>query len=130
MQNITKIYSDIDLSFRPTPGKKDIALSVDDMAVVRSIRHLLLTKFFERPFQPTLGSQLESLLFEPLSPLTASSIKSEIESTIKNYEPRVNLISVNVSEMYDNNAYNVTLTFFISNKTQPQQINLVLERTR
>lgn len=130
VQTLKKVYSDIDFSFTRTPGRNDIALSYDEMAVVRSIRYLLLTRNYERPFQPTLGSGIQNLLFEPISPLTANQIKTEIENTISNHEPRVNLVNVTIYEDPDNNAYSVGLEFFIGNNSYPTSINLILERTR
>jgi len=129
-QTLSKIYSDIDFTFTRTPGKNDIALSYDEMAVIRSVRYLILTKNFERPFQPNLGSRLTSLLFEPIDSLTASSIQNEIQTTIANFEPRVTIDYINVSENPDENSYSVTISFFIGNNTQPTAFNLTLERTR
>jgi phage baseplate assembly protein W len=129
-QTIKKLYSDIDFNFTRTPGKNDIALSFDKMAVIRSVRHLLLTKNFERPFQSNLGSRVEQLLFEPVGFLTAQDLKTEIESTIRNHEPRVSLVQVTVEEQPDNNSYSVGIEFYIGNNVQPTAINLILERTR
>lgn len=129
-QTLKKIYTDIDFSFKRTPGKNDIALSYDEMAVIRSVRYLLLTKKYERPFQPNFGSRIENLLFEPVSYLTSQSIKTEIENTINYYEPRVKLTQVTVDEDPDNNSYSVGLEFFVGNNSQPTAINLILERTR
>ena len=66
-QTLKKIYSDVDFSFTRTPGRNDIALSYDEMAVVRSVRNLMLTRNYERPFQPQIGSRIGQLLFEPMS---------------------------------------------------------------
>jgi len=127
---LTKIYSDLDFSFKKTPGRNDIALSYDDMAVVRAVRYLLLTKHYERPFQPNLGSNVQRLLFEPATPLTVSSLKTEIETVIKNHEPRVKLVQILVEENVDNNSYSVSIEFYIGNNVQSTQVNLTLERTR
>lgn len=129
-QTLKKLYSDIDFTFTRTPGRNDIALSYDEMAVIRSIRYLLLTKNYERPFQSNIGSGIEKLLFESVDFLTAQSIKNEIEITIQNFEPRVNLTQVTVYEQPDNNRYDVSLQFFIGNNSSPTSINLILERTR
>jgi phage baseplate assembly protein W len=129
-QTLKKIYSDIDFKFTRTPGRNDIALSYDEMAVIRSVRYLLLTKNYERPFQPNIGSRIESLLFEPVSYLTASSLQSEIQTVIRNFEPRVRLNTVIVYEKPDDNAYEVTVDFYIGNNSQPTSVNLTLERTR
>lgn len=129
-QTIKKLYSDLDFAFTRTPGRNDIALSYDEMAVIRSVRYLLLTKNFERPFQSNIGSRIESLLFEPVDALTAQSLKSEIETVINNFEPRVSLVQVTIYEKPDDNAYSVTVQFYIGNNVEPTAINLILERTR
>ena len=129
-QTLKKLYSDLDFSFTRTPGRNDIALSYDEMAVIRSVRYLLLTKNFERPFQSNIGSRIESLLFEPVDPLTAQSLKSEIENVLDKFEPRVSLVQVTIYEKPDDNAYSVTIQFYIGNNVEPTAINLILERTR
>ena len=129
-QTIKKLYSDLDFTFTRTPGRNDIALSYDEMAVIRSVRYLLLTKNFERPFQSNIGSRIESLLFEPIDALTAQSLKSEIETVIDNFEPRVSLVQVTIYEKPDDNAYSVTVQFYIGNNVEPTAINLILDRTR
>lgn len=125
-----KLYSDIDPTFKRTPGKNDIALSFDEMSVIRALRYLMLTNNYERPFQPNLGSGIQKMLFEPINPLTAAQLQTEIRTTISNHEPRVNLQSVNVKEMVDNNAYQVSLEFYIGNNSAPTELTLILERTR
>jgi phage baseplate assembly protein W len=127
---LQKIYSDIDLAFTKKPGTKDIALSYDTQAVIRSIRNLLLTRHYERPFQPNIGSNLDAILFESIGPMSASTLKTEIERTIENFEPRANLQDVSVNAMPDNNAYTATITFFIENATEPTIVNLILQRNR
>lgn len=129
-QTLNKLYSDIDFSFTRTPGKNDIALSYDEMAVIRSVRYLLLTKNYERPFQSNIGSRIEQLLFEPVDYLTAQSLKSEVETVVNNFEPRVKLIQVTIVEKPEDNAYSVSLEFYIGNNVEPTAINLILERTR
>jgi len=129
-QTLKKLYSDLDFSFTRTPGRNDIALSYDEMAVIRSVRYLLLTKNFERPFQSNIGSRIEALLFEPVDALTAQSLKSEIENVLYKFEPRVSLVQVTIYEKPDDNAYSVTIQFYIGNNVEPTAINLILERTR
>jgi phage baseplate assembly protein W len=128
--SLTKRYSDIDFAFTRTPGKNDIALSYDEMAVVRAVRYLLLTNNYERPFQPEIGSNVTKLLFEPIDSITTQSLKSSIENTINNFEPRVTLSNVTVIAKEEKNAYDVSLEFFIGNNTQPTEISLMLKRTR
>lgn len=129
-QTISRIYSDIDFTFTKKPVTADVALSYDEQAVIRSVRNLLLTNHFERPFNPDLGSNMNALLFELVSPLTASAIENEIEVMIKNYEPRATLKEIVVSPQPDENAYNVSITFYIENATLPTTVTLLLERNR
>jgi len=130
MATLSKIYSDIDFTFTKKPVTADVALSFDGQAVIRSIRNLLSTNHYERPFNPDLGANLNALLFEPISPLTSSALETEITNTIKNYEPRASIQSVSVNSQPDYNAYNVTLSFFIENATLPTTVTLLLERNR
>jgi len=125
-----KLYSDIDLRFIPQPGTKDISLSYDEQAVIRSIKNLLLTKPYERLFQPTLGSEIDNLLFEPITPLTGSLLRDEIIRTIENFEPRATIASIDINSYPDQNGYQVSMFFYIGNRTEPVGINLVLKRTR
>lgn len=123
-------YSDLDLTFTKHPVKKDIVLSVDDQAVIRSVRNLILTNHYERPFHPEIGSNVRKMLFEPISPLTANYLQREIEDTIKNYEPRVKLQQVLVQVEPDSNYYSAIISFYINNRTEPTTINFVLQRLR
>ena len=130
MATLSKIYSDIDFTFTKKPVTGDVALSYDEQAVIRSIRNLLATRHYERPFNPNLGSNLDTLLFEMVSPLTSVAIQQEIRNTIDNYEPRATVNTVTVSALPDQNAYNVTLSFYIENATSPTTVTLLLERNR
>jgi phage baseplate assembly protein W len=130
MATINKLYSDIDLTFTRQPGKGDIALSYDDNAVIRSVRNLLLTDFYERPFQPEIGSNINGLLFENISSITASAIEEDIKNTLTNFEPRVTISELVVDALPDKNAFFVRVTFFIGNNTAPTAVNLLLERNR
>ena len=105
-------------------------MSFDTQAVIRSIRNLLLTRHYERPFNPDLGSNIDAMLFEMVSPLSATSLEKEIQNVIENYESRATVDSIVVSAQPDNNAYNVTITFYIENATLPTTVTLLLERNR
>jgi len=130
MTTLNKIYSDIDFTFTKKPVTGDVALSFDNKAVIRSIRNLLSTRKYERPFDPDLGSNIDALLFENFSPLVASLIEREVIDTINNYEPRALVDSVRVSANPDSNQYDVTITFYIENATLPTTVTLLLERNR
>jgi len=130
MANLSKIYSDIDFTFTKKPVTGDVALSYDTQAVIRSIRNLLLTRNYERPFNPDLGSNLDGLLFEMISPLTSTAIEREIQTMVENYEPRATIDSVTATPVTDQNAYNISLSFYIENATLPTTVTLLLERNR
>jgi phage baseplate assembly protein W len=130
MANNNHIYADLDLTFLRQPATGDVAMKYDEQAVIRSVRNLLSTNRYERLFQPDIGSSLNNLLFEPVSPLTANLIEDEIVRMIKNYEPRVTISQVIVNAQPDSNAFNVSLYVIIGNQTSPTAINLILTRTR
>lgn len=123
-------YSDLDLTFNPHPAKKDLMISKGEVAVARALKNLLLTNYFEKPFQPNYGSNIRKLLFEPMSPIASSALSKEIEFAIKNFDKRVGLKSVIVDALYDYNAYQVTLTFYIENLVEPYTADFILSRLR
>jgi phage baseplate assembly protein W len=108
----------------------DIALSYDSQAIIRSIRNILLTKRYEKLFDPQFGSNIDALLFENISSITASALEKEISFALTNYEPRVSIQSVVVSSFPEKNGYSVTLTFYLVNATQPTTVTVFLERNR
>jgi phage baseplate assembly protein W len=128
--NNTREFSDLDLNFTIHPIRKDINRTTGDMAVINSIKNLVLTNHYERPFQPDIGSNVRRLLFENLDNLTASSIEKEIEQVVKNFEPRARVTKVNAIADFENNGFKVTMEFYIINKTSPITINFFLERIR
>lgn len=130
MTRKTRTYTDIDFNFLLHPRTKDVTSRSDEEAIKQSIRNLILTRNFERPFRSYLGSQLNQMLFEPVSPLLTSMIERSIADTINNYEPRAVLLSVSVTYSPENNSMYVTITFSIKNTTTPISLNLILERTR
>jgi phage baseplate assembly protein W len=130
MATLNKLYSDIDFAFTKKPVGGDVALSYDEKAVIRSVRNLLSTKLYERPFNPELGSRIDSLLFENISPVTSNILEKEITNVINNYEPRVSISEIKVTPKPDQNSYSVTLVFYIGNATMLSTITIILERNR
>jgi phage baseplate assembly protein W len=128
--NIIAGYSDLDLNFTIHPVKKDINRYTNEAAIVNSIKNLILTNHYERPFRPDIGSNVRRLLFENMDTITATTLEKEIAQTIKNYEPRANISRLNVSPDYDNNGFNVYMEFYVINRTNPITINFFLERIR
>ena len=130
MANNTRTFSDIDMAFLPNPVSKDISKKYDENAIKQSLKNIILTRNFERPFRSDVGSQISALLFEPLTPMLSSLIKKTIENTVSAYEPRVNLLDVSVLLSPDNNGVYVTIVFTIVNTSTPISVDLFLERTR
>jgi phage baseplate assembly protein W len=130
MSRSTRTYKDLDITFAAHPVTGDVVKKTGENAIYQSIANLLQTGRYERLWQPRLHSKLREHLFEPIDSITSSAITGEIKSTIGKHEPRVRLQAVNVTPNYDANGYDVSLTFFITNRADPLQLDLFLERIR
>jgi phage baseplate assembly protein W len=130
MSLLTRRYSDFDLDFEAHPVTKDISKKLNENAITQSVRNLLLTSHYERPFKPELGSNLKKFLFEPIDNITTSLIQDAIWYTLTNYEPRIEIQEVVATPNYDENRYDVTMSFFIKNTIDPITISFFLERVR
>ena len=120
-------WTDIDVNMTLHPNSKDLALKYDINAIKRSVRNLLSTNQYERPFKPSLGVDLRGMLFE-LDSTDSIIMKEEIKSLIAKFEPRVSVTEVYASSI--GNALNVTLHFTILNNPLPHELSLMLERIR
>ena len=119
------------MSFQVNPLTEDLIAIKNQTAISRSIRNLVLTTPGERFFNNGLGSQVNNLLFENVDDLTASSVKSEIENTIRNFEPRVKLLSTKVSANPDSNEFDVIITYeIVGIEAEAQQLSFALQPTR
>lgn len=126
----SRTYADLDLFFSKKTNS-DVASVRNIQAVKRSIRHLVLYNQFEKPFQPNLFSGVTGLLFENMTPVVANVLARKIDEIITNYEPRAKIQQVNVIPNYDENAYTVSLYFYVVNQpTELQEITMMLERIR
>ena len=124
------VFADLDLAFNIHPVKRDLVLSTNTNAVKRALKNLVLTNHYERLFHPEIGSNVTKLLFEPMSPLVANHIETEIYNTIVNFEPRVRLSSIEVEGDDDYNGYNIIITYYEANSTTPITVDFLLERLR
>jgi phage baseplate assembly protein W len=119
------------MSFQVNPLNNDLIAINNETAIARSVRNLVFTLPGERFFNENLGSKLSRALFENIDEISASIIQDEITNTINNYEPRVDLISVDVSPNYENNEFNVTINYYIVGiDVLPQQLSFALQPTR
>ena len=130
----TYIYKDLSLYFTPNPVSGDVTMVTDVQAIKRSVRNLVLTNRFEKPFHPEVASHVRDLLFEPFSPVTINLLRNRIETVLENYEPRVTLTDVEVEDpdfqMMDNNTLNVRIFFTLKNDPEIQTVDVLLERVR
>lgn len=132
-QNLTSRepdYSDLDLDFLPHPTTGDVVRKTGTDAIKRSVRNLILTNFYEKPFRHGIGSNALKLLFDNMTPLTSAFLKDAIFEVLRNYEPRVEVLDVRVSMDLDSNGYDVAIDFVVLNRNLPVTISLFLERIR
>jgi phage baseplate assembly protein W len=128
---ISRSFKDISLSFEPHPVTKDLPILINQNAIIRSIRNLVQTIPNERFFNPSLGSNVRSSLFDFVDFATASIIREQIINTISNYDPRVTNVDVEVDPKPDINEFEVTIIFDIVGQEVPtQQFSFILEATR
>lgn len=127
---ISRIYKDLDLSFTANPVTGDVSKKLDVNAVKQSLRILILTNFYERPFDPGKGVNLRGYLFEPMSKVVSSSISNSIKNIIESYEPRARVKSIQVVPNFDQNSYEVTVSFFVVGIDKPQILTANLKRLR
>jgi len=125
-----KNFVDIDLSFKVNPFTKDIYLKTDEDAVKTALKHLILTKNFERPFHPEIGTQVQSLMFENFSPAVKIALERTIQETIELFEPRVRLIDIAVSETRMSNDLVINIVFALRNTETPITLTTLLSRVR
>jgi phage baseplate assembly protein W len=124
------IFSDIDLNFRPNPVTGDVFVNYDEKAVKASVKNLILTNHYERPFHSEIGSPIRNLLFENYSPMLILNIKKSIEQLIGMYEPRVQLLDVSVEPSVDESTVSIGIFFRIKNTTSQLSVVVTIERTR
>ena len=124
------VHTDLDLSFTPNPITGDINPIKDIEAIKNSVKNLLLTRNFERPFHSEIGSPIRQLLFENPGPMFVAMMKRSIIDVINNFEPRVNVVDLQVDDSIDANEVFITLVFTIVNTQRPITLEFTLERTR
>ena len=131
VERLSRGFKDLSASFQTSPLNNDLIALKNESAIARSVRNLVLSGRGERPFQPILGTGVSRLLFENMDKLTASAIRSELRTTIENYEPRVEINEIIVEADFEKNAFDVTLQYFIIGIDVPEQeLTFALEPTR
>jgi phage baseplate assembly protein W len=122
------VYVDFDASFLPNPVTGDLAIITNEDSIKQSIRNLVLTNFYERCFQPTVGGNVLGSLYELLTPALELNLKKNIENTINNFEPRASLISVDLYFDPDENGYMVNIVFVCVSNPNPVSFNVSVNR--
>ena len=123
-------YRDIDLDFGRNSTTNDIVKIEDVNAVKRSVKNLVQTNFYERPFHPELGCGVRDLLFENFTPMTGIFLKRKIEEVLVNYEPRISLEQVAIDDEQDKNRLVVDIYFYVVGVPGPQVVQTFLQRVR
>ena len=129
----TYIYKDLSLFFTPNPVSGDVTMVTDVQDIKRSVRNLVMTNRFEKPFHPEIASHVRDLLFERFTPITFNLLRNRIETVLANYEPRVSVTDVEIDDSgraMDNNELNVRIFFTLRNDPQIQSVDILLERVR
>jgi phage baseplate assembly protein W len=126
----SKIFKDLNLDFQQNTATKDIQKITDVESVKRSVRNLINTNHYEKPFHPEIGSNLRAMLFELMTPQMNHVITKQIENLINNYEPRCRLVQVHTQPEFERNGYNVQISFYVQNYPNPVVVESFLERLR
>jgi phage baseplate assembly protein W len=125
-----KSWSDLDLSLKIHPIRKDIISLKDDAAIKNAVKNLLVSNFYERPFQDDLGANLRGLLFEPTGLFTEIMLRDSIKDVLDNHEPRIRVTSINIIDNARANSYGIIVNFIIKEFDTSTSVNIELRRLR
>lgn len=126
----TRTFTDINLLFSKSPVTADVTKKVNEEAIKASVKNLIQTKNFERPFHPEIGCQIYGLMFENITPVVYQTLKRTVFDVIEKFEPRVKVLDVVIQETPDNNSIGLSLTFKIVNTEKPITLNTTIIRVR
>ena len=130
-QRVSKAFKDLSMSFKFNPLSGDLITLKNENAIARAVRNIILTTPGEKFFDPDFGSNINEILFENVSEITADSIKEEIENSLQNYEPRVEIIEVNVNPNYNSNNFDVIISYrIVGIDIPPSQVEFALLPSR
>ena len=125
-----RIYADLNLSFTKNPATKDVARLFDVQAIKRSVKNIILTNKYERPFDSDFGCNLRGFLFENITEPLLVIIKDRVAMAIEKYEPRVSVEDVVVKEDVDKNGLSIMVSFLINGTEAPVSVSTFLQRVR
>ena len=131
LERVSKGFKDISMSFQVNPLSNDLIALKNENAIARSVRNIIFTVPGEKMFNPDFGTNITDSLFELLDETSAAAIKDQIMYSLETYEQRIRLIDVIVSPDFDNNGYDVEISYsIIGADIDPQQISFILQATR
>jgi len=125
-----KPWRDLDLSLKIHPIRKDIIPLKDDAAIKNAVKNLLVSNFYERPFQDDLGANLRGLLFEPAGIITTIQLRDSIRRVLNKYEPRIAVTSIDITDLSQNNSYKIKVKFKIKEYDSAEAVEIILRRLR
>ena len=125
-----RVFSDLNLLFTANPVTADVTKKTDEEAIKLSLKNLISTRHFERPFHPEIGCQIHGLLFENFNPITRQVMKKTIFDVVAKFEPRVTILNVALRERIDNNDISAEITFKINNSEKPITLTTAISRIR
>ena len=126
----TQQYRDLDLDFGRNSVTNDVNKLTDIEAVKRSVRNLINTSHFDRPFHPEIGSSVRAMLFEPMTPLTALNLQRKVQEVLINFEPRIKLVQIVSNPNIDSNSYDLRIYFYVIGSNDLIEVQTFLERLR
>ena len=129
-ERVNRIYSDLDLDFTRNPVTSDIVKLNDVDSVKRSVKNLIQTNHYERPFHPEIGSDIRGLLFENMKPLTALNLERKVIEVLTNFEPRAKIVNVIAQPQEDANRYHIQISFYVVGISTPVVVETYLTRLR
>ena len=131
VERVSRGFKDISMTFQANPLNNDLIAIKNENAIARSVKNIVFTLPGEKFFNPNFGSQISKVLFENIDDITASVIVDEIKESIRNYEPRVELLDVEAFPNFDNNQFDVIITYeIIGSEIPPQELQFALQPTR
>jgi len=131
LERVSQGFKDLSMSFQSNPLNRDLIGLKNESAIARSIRNIVFTVPGEKFFNEDFGSEISQSLFENIDDLTAITIRDQIRQSINNYEPRVDLIDVETFPNFDNNSFDVKITYeVVGADIPPQELQFILQQTR
>jgi len=130
INRVVRRYTDLNLLFTPHPYSKDVLTKKNIDAVKTSVQNLILTKNYERPFHPEIGSQVNNLIFENMMPSTVAALEKSITDTIDKFEPRAKILKINIIDDSERNAIDIEVLFSLNNVSEPVTVTTTINRVR